>query len=121
MSCLCMEELTYRGEESAIPYVLDRWANNEKDSTYVHLTTDHLRHFPSSSVAAEVRKRLSAASNDAQVVRMLSLLGRFGDASDEAIIRPFLDHVDDLVANIACESLLRLIDPLLVPESWREL
>ena len=51
---------------------------------------------------------------------MLSLLGRFGEPSDAGLPRQFLAHSDDLVANVACESLLRLTDPLLVPEYWRE-
>ena len=42
-------------------------------------------------------------------------------SGDEVLIRPFLDHPDDLIANVACESLLRLTDPMLVPQDWREL
>ena len=119
MSYLCVRELTDRGDESAIPYVLDAWADRN-DKTYVQLVADDLRHFPSRAVAEEVRERLAAAVDNSQVTRMLSLLGRFGDASDGERVRPFLDHLDDLVANVACESLLRLTDPLLVPEEWRE-
>ena len=51
---------------------------------------------------------------------MLALLGRFGDASDGELVGKFLDHPDNLVGNVACESLLRLTDPLLVPDHWRE-
>ena len=119
MSYLCIRELIDRGDEFAIPYVLDHRAD-EKDSTYVYLAADNLQHFPSSTVATELRNRLSAAADNSQALRMLSLLGRFGDASDEELLQQFLDHADDLVANIACESLLRLTDPLLVPEGWRE-
>ena len=120
MSHLCIRELIDRGDEFAIPYVLDQRADL-KDNIYIAIAADDLRHFPSSAVAAEVCNRLSAATDTSQAVRMLSLLGRFGDASHEKLIRQFLDHPDDLVANVACESLLRLTDPLLVPEGWREL
>jgi HEAT repeat protein len=119
MSYLCARELTDRGDESAIPYVLNDWADR-KDSIYVQLAADDLRNFPSHAVAEEVLKRLAAADNS-QATRMLALLGRFGDAADGERVRPFLTHVDDLVANVACESLLRLTDPLLVPEGWREI
>jgi hypothetical protein len=119
MSYFCIRELKYRGDEFAIPYILDQRAG-EKEDVYVHIAADGLRHFASSAVAAEVCNRLSAATDSSQAVRMLSLLGRFGDASHEKLVRRFLDDPDDLVANVACESFLRLTDPLLVPEGWRE-
>ena len=52
---------------------------------------------------------------------MLSLLGRFGGPADGEIARRFLDHPDDRTANVAYETWLRLADPLLVPDQWREL
>jgi HEAT repeat protein len=120
MSERCFRALMERGDDSAISYVLDDRAE-EKDDVYVWICASHLRHFPSNAVANELRRRLSAANDNSQMIRLLALLGRFGDASDAERIRPFLDHADDLVANVACENLLRLTDPLLVPDGWREI
>ncbi len=120
MSCGCYTELMRRGDVLALPYVLDQRAD-EKDYIYVYLTAENLGHFASEAVATELRNRLVSAKNNSQIARLLSLIGRFGDSRDEGLILPFLDHSDDLVANVACESLLRLTDPMLVPENWREL
>lgn len=120
MSRLCYFELMRRGDVFAVPYFVDERAD-EEDHIYVHLAADSLSHFPSEAVAAELRNRIVADRAHTQIASLLSLLGRFGDSGDEELIGPFLDHPDDLVANVACESLLRLTDPLLVPENWREL
>lgn len=120
MSRLCYTELMRRGDASAVSYFVDERADKE-DHLYVHLAADNLSHFPSDAVASELRSRIVALQDDSRVVCFLSLLGRFGDRSDEQLILRFLDHPDDVVANVACESLLRLTDPMLVPESWREL
>jgi hypothetical protein len=115
------EELMLRGDEYAIPYCLDA-RSNERSEVYLYLTAENLNRFPSDAVAAELRRRLAAVGcDDSQAVRLLSLLGRFGNAQDESLIRPYLDAQDDLISNIACESLLRLTDPMLVPENWREM
>jgi HEAT repeat protein len=120
MSALCYDELLKRGDEYAIKYYLD-YRSNEEDFIYVHLAVDNLSHFPSERVAKALRSRLASAQEHSWTARLLSLLGQFGDSSDEGSIRPFLDHTDDRVANVACESLLRLTDPVLVPHQWREL
>jgi hypothetical protein len=117
MSRLCYEELMHRGDPFAISYFVD-YRGDERDDIYVHLATDNLSHFPSNAVAAELRRRLGHIGDNSQAFRLLSLLGRFGEPSDESLIHPFLNHPDDLVANTACESLLRLTDPLAVPAKW---
>jgi hypothetical protein len=117
---LSYTELMRRGDVSAVPYFVDERAD-EEDHIYVHLAADSLSHFPSESVAAELRSRIVAARPETRIASLLSLLGRYGDSGDEGLIRPFLDHPDDFVACVACESLLRLTDPLLVPHHWREL
>jgi hypothetical protein len=61
------------------------------------------------------------ADKDKRTARLLSLLGRFGNQTDKELILPYLDDSNELVANVACESLLRLTDPMLVPQEWREL
>ena len=68
--------------------------------------------------AEKMIANLQAASHDA-----LKHKGLF--ASDHPVWggpgwKVFLDHPDELVANVACESLLRLTDALLVPDEWRE-
>jgi len=119
MSDLCYWELRDRGDESAIEYTLDCWADST-DDVYAAITADFLRPFPSALVAERVGARLAIASSTSETVRLLALLGRFGSPSDADRARQFLDHADVLVANVACEATFRLGDPLLVPDGWRE-
>jgi hypothetical protein len=119
VSAMCYEQLMLRGDTSAIPFCLDS-RMGESDNIYLHFAADRLSHFPSEAVASELRCRFEAIDNDTQAIRLLSLLGRFGDANDQPLIQPYLDSPNDLVANVACESLLRLTDPMVVPENWRE-
>jgi hypothetical protein len=120
MSDVCFWELIVRGDDTAIRYVLDSRGDVE-DGIYVAIARDRLRHFTSTAVAVELRLRLSMAADRAQVVRMLALLGRFGAADDGPLVSRYLDDPDEMVANVACEVLLRLTDPLLVPDGWREM
>jgi HEAT repeat protein len=120
ISWLCCRELTERGDEAAIPYILDQHLDRE-DRVYVWAVSNDLRHFPAHAVRAELRERLKQSTNNSAVIRILALLGRFGDTSDEDDIRGFLDHDDDHIANIASESYWRVAEPLLVPERWSEL
>jgi hypothetical protein len=120
MSDMCNWELRDRGDEFAIPYVLSQWTQ-ERDDYYVALLTRDLRAFASRDVAEELKLRLASANERSEVIRMLALLGEFGAASDAEVIRRFVEDESDLVANVAYESLLRLSDPLLVPQQWRGL
>ena len=88
---------------------------------YVALAADHLRTFPTAAVAEQLRLRLNRATTTSETLRMLALLGRFGEQADAELASRFVDHADDLVANVACEAMLRLSDPLLVSDRWREL
>lgn len=120
ISDMCCWELRDRGDVSAIGYTLDERAN-EKDDIYVALAADHLRTFPTAAVAEQLRLRLNRATTTSETLRILALLGRFGEQADAELGSQFVDHADDLVANVACEAMLRLSDPLLVPDRWREL
>ena len=117
-SAICFEELRDRGDESAIEYTLDERTDYE-DHIYIAITADFLRPFPSMAVAERLRLRLAAAATASETVRSLALLGRYGETVDAEVARSFQDHSDDLVANVACEAMLRLSDPMLVPEHWR--
>lgn len=119
LSATCREELRNRGDESAIDFTLDERADDD-DDVYVWVTASNLRNFQATSVAERLRLRLESAETASQVVRMLALLGRFGTADDADLAGRYLNHPDDLVANVACETMLRLSDPMLVPEQWRE-
>ena len=121
LSDICYSELRDRGDESAIEYTLDERSSDQENFVYVSLTSDHLRPFPAASVAASLRLRLAAGTTGPETVRMLSLLGQFGSAVDADLAGGLQDDTDDLVANVACESKLRLSDPLLIPDGWREL
>jgi hypothetical protein len=118
LSDICFEELRDRGDESAIEYTLDERRDND-DHVYILVTADFLRPFPATVVAERLRLRLAAATTPSETVRMLALLGRFGETIDAELASRFQDHSDDLVANVACEAMLRLSDPMLVPEHWR--
>jgi hypothetical protein len=120
MSDMCYEELRDRGDESAIGYTLDERAN-EKDGIYVFLAADFLRPFPTESVAEQIRLRLTTATTTSETLRMLALLGRFGQPVDATLASRYQDHHDDLVANVAYEAMLKLSDPMLVPDRWREM
>lgn len=120
MSDLCYWELRDRGDVSAIGYTLDERVD-ERDDIYVALADDHLRTFPTGAVAEQLRSRLNRATTASEMLRMLALLGRFGEQADAELVSRFVDHPDDLVANVACEAMLRRSDPLLVPDRWREL
>jgi len=117
---MCFWELRDRGDVSAIGYTLDQRAD-ERDDIFVALASDHLRAFPSSAVAQQLRKRLDGATTSSETLRFLALLGRYGEQADAELANRFVDHPDDLVANVACEAMLRLSDPMLVPDRWREL
>ena len=56
MSDMCFDELTTRGDEFAIPYVLGHRADAD-DNVYLAIAAE-LRHFPSELVAIELRRRL---------------------------------------------------------------
>lgn len=120
LSDMCNWELRNRGDTSAIGYTLDEHAD-QRDDIYVALADTHLRTFPTAAVAEQIRLRLNRATTSSEVLRMLALLGRFGEQADAALASRFADQEDDLVANVACEAVLRLSDPLLVPDRWREL
>ena len=120
ISDMCYWELRDRGDVSAIEYTLDERAD-EKDDIYVALAADHLRSFPTAAVAEQLRLRLNRAKTTSETLRMLALLSRFGEQVDAELASRFVNHADDLVANVACEAMLRLSDPLLVPDRWREM
>jgi HEAT repeat protein len=121
ISDIFYEELRDRGDEAAIDYTLDERADEQDDFFYIVVTADQLRSFSATAVAERLRLRLSMATIPSTVVRMLALLGRFGGKVDTGLVTPFQDHPDDFVANVACETVLRLSDPLLVPDRWQEL
>jgi hypothetical protein len=118
LSDICFDGLRDRGDESAIEYTLDERRDND-DHVYILVTADFLRPFPATAVAERLRLRLAAATTASEIVRMLALLGHFGEVVDAELARSFQDDPDDLVANVACETMLRLSDPMLVPEHWR--
>ncbi len=103
MSDVCYWELQERGDTSAIGYILE-YRSDESDNLYVLVAADNLRPFPSSAVAEQLRFRLSKASTTSETLRMLALLGRFGDPSDSELASRFMDHADDQVANVACDT-----------------
>jgi hypothetical protein len=118
LSDICFEGLRDRGDESAIEYTLDE-REDKDDHIYLWITADFLRPFPAAAIAVRLRLRLAAATTASETLRLLALLGRFGQAVDAELASRFQDHPDDLVANVACETMLRLSDPMLVPEYWR--
>lgn len=119
-SDIFFESLRDRGDESAIDYTLDE-CEHDQDGLYVSITTDNLLNFPTAAVCRHLRLRLAASPAATEAARLLALLGRFRERVDAELAALFLDHPDDLVANVAYETMLRLSDPLLVPDHWREM
>jgi hypothetical protein len=120
ISDVAFEQLRERGDESAISFTLDQHGDKD-DRLYIALTTSRLQHFSPDVIAERLRERLRTATTNSEIVRTLSLLGRCGRPGDAQLTRKFQDHSNDLVANVACETTLRLSDPLLIPDHWREL
>jgi HEAT repeat protein len=116
-SHLCYEELMRRGDVFAVEHFLEYRAD-DRDDMFVRVAEHYLSHFPSDAVANALRPRFVGTLDNSAAFRLLWLLGRFGNGDDEALIRPYLDHADDLVANVTCEALLRLTDPMLIPDRW---
>jgi HEAT repeat protein len=114
------ELLQDRGDESAIDYTLDEW-DVDRVEIYVSFVAEHLHRFSRTAVLRHLRLRLAGASTAKPTAALLALLGRFGEGGDADLAARFLDHPDDQVVNVACETMLRLSDPLLVPDHWREL
>ncbi|MDX2038132.1 MAG: HEAT repeat domain-containing protein [Isosphaeraceae bacterium] len=120
ISNIYFEALRDRGDESALDDTLDE-REHDGDVFYVEMTARHLLNFERAEVRRRLHDRLEASRDATKSVRLLALLGRFGEQPDIALASRFLDDPDDLVANVACETMLRLSDPLLVPDRWREL
>ncbi len=118
MSELCCEDLQSRGDEAAIEYTLDGRRAINQDEIYISVAIDGLRHFPAEAVARQIRSRLAMNISKSDTLRMLSLLGRFGEPADAELLSRFVDDADDSLANTAFVALLRISDPLLVPEGW---
>ena len=117
---MCYWELRDRGDLSAIDYTIDE-DTDRKDDIYVALAADNLRTFPTAAVAEQLRSRLTQARTTSETLRILALLGQFGEQHDAELAARFSNHTDDLVANVACEAMLRLSDPMLVPGRWRQI
>jgi hypothetical protein len=97
LSDICFEGLRDRGDESAIEYTLDE-REDKDDHIYLWITADFLRPFPAAAIAVRLRLRLAAATTASETLRLLALLGRFGQAVDAELASRFQDHPDDLVA-----------------------
>lgn len=116
----CYDDLRNRGDAFAVSFFLD-YRTEVEDHIYVRVTRDRLSELPRENVACEIRRRLNAARSVSEQVRLVYLLGRFGTQDDEAAIRPHLESQESLLANVACEAILNLTDPALVPERWASL
>ena len=119
-SNIYFEILQQRGDESAIDYTLDE-GEGDRAEMYVSMVADRLQRFPKTAVLRNLRLRLAEESDKVRLASILALLGRYGEPDDAELAVEYLDHPDELVANLACETMLRLSDPLLVPDRWREL
>ncbi|MBA4031123.1 MAG: hypothetical protein C0478_09585 [Planctomyces sp.] len=120
LSDMCYWELRNRGDTSAISYTLDECAD-DRDDIYVARAALLLQTFPTAAVANQLRSRLNVATTISETLRMLALLGRFGQQADAELAAKFVNYANGLVANVACETMLPLSDPLLVPGRWREM
>ena len=91
----------------------------EKDGPrFQHLSVADLERLSPPLVARELRRRFTPIDDVSKLARLIALLGRFGVSNDQQYIAPYLNHLDDRLANLAYEAICLLTDPLRVPQGW---
>jgi HEAT repeat protein len=115
------EQLRLRSDQSVVEYSIDEVVSEKEPIRLKYVVMEHLEGLPSEDVARSLRSRLQNASEADELFRLLYAVGRLGMSSDAEIIRPFLSHKDDRVAEVAFDSLCRLTDPLRIPRHWDSL
>jgi len=117
VSAHCRTELALRGDEFAIPYVLD--AELEYPEPIVARLTYYLQNFPRAVVAKELRRRLPIPADIRVAKHLLELIGHYGDHDDVALLERYERSEQASVADAAHASRVHLTDPMRIPDGWR--
>jgi HEAT repeat protein len=117
-STLAYDELYTRGDAFALPRLV---AECMKGGTWGHYRARELRNFQRETVGETVRARLTEAATIADRVELNRLLGFFGSPEDVERLKEDAASIDEELANSAYEALMRLTDPLRLPDNWSSL
>jgi hypothetical protein len=118
-SKLAYDELFERGDVWALPELIKVCVGGDKG--FGHYMAEHLLRYPRHEVADAVRRALGESPSPAMRAELNRLLGFFGGPPDFASLRLDAKSSDHILANAADEGLLRLEDPLRLPDNWSSL
>jgi hypothetical protein len=112
-------ELINRADERTLPGVVSSVLQCQQ-GIFSH-EVEQLAKYPSSLVASEVKTRLRTSTlTPEQLVRLLSILGAFGNPPDAQDISSYSRVQNESIRNVADETTKLLLDPLRLAESFRE-
>jgi PBS lyase HEAT-like repeat-containing protein len=117
-SALAYDELYTRGDAWALSRLV---AECVKGGAWGHYRSRELRIFQREAVGDAVRARLADTTAIAERVELNRLLGFFGSAEDVERFKEDIASPDEELANAAYEALMRLTDPLRLPDNWSSL
>lgn len=118
-SRLAYDELFERGDLWALPELIRMCVGDDKP--FGRYMAENLLRFRRSEVAEAVRRELGRAPMPTRRAELERLLGFFGGSNDLEMLRIDTESPDDNLANAADEALLRLEDPLRLPDNWSSL
>jgi hypothetical protein len=118
-SRLAYDELYERGDLWALPELVGICVGT--DESFGRYMAENLLRFPRHEVAQAVRRELEKSPTPTKRAELDRLLGFFGEADDLESLRLDSESADDTLANAADEALLRLQDPLRMPDNWSSL
>jgi hypothetical protein len=117
-STLAYDELYTRGDAWALSRLV---AECVKGGALGHYRAQELRNFEREAVGEAVRTRLTQAATIGDRVELNRLLGFFGSPEDAERLKEDIVSADEELANSAYEALMRLTDPLRLPDNWSSL
>jgi hypothetical protein len=118
-SRLAYGELFERGDLWALPELIIMCVGGDK--SFGRYMAENLLRYPRSEVVEAVRRELARSPMPARRPELDRLLGFFGGPNDLESLRIDTESPDDILANEADEALLRLEDPLRLPDTWSSL
>ncbi|MGP0067080.1 MAG: hypothetical protein ACLQGP_26240 [Isosphaeraceae bacterium] len=107
-----------RSDDSVVVTAVDLALAEKDGPRFQHLSVADLERLSPPLVARELRRRFTPIDDVSKLARLIALLGRFGVSNDQQYIAPYLNHLDDRLANLAYEAICLLTDPLRVPQGW---
>jgi HEAT repeat protein len=88
------------------------------EQPYARYMAGELLRFKREEVADVVRKALCETPASTTRAELIRLLGFFGAPSDVELITREVESADSVLANAADEAVLRVTDPLRLPDNW---